>query len=308
MNNEKVLVEELKLRLLIREAIKIRSKQKNIEDKKLRSVLRYLVREASGIDADTEPAPQASTALSALADAYNQVLPVLKSGLRKLKRPEERRSYRAHVLLKLKSIFQNLEAMDIETQKIGEGPVQEQEEDEKLTVKIDDPDRVMPSDGSEDERFKSEPEPKLQPDEDDVEKLAIETEDPTGALRAFTTINNSNIEKILTDTRKLLPRSEDKEALKSYGMYNADLWLLTYEKELADEFSEPPAFDTVITAKPSGAQVQAPAQQFDVDKEPEISDFDFPDPEQADEDEGFDETEDFDEDRESAQVPNFGDF
>ena len=99
-------------------------------DRKLRSVLRYLVREASGIDADTEPAPQASTALSALADAYNQVLPVLKSGLRKLKRPEERRSYRAHVLLKLKSIFQNLEAMDVETQKIGEGPVQEQEEDE----------------------------------------------------------------------------------------------------------------------------------------------------------------------------------
>lgn len=298
-----MLVDELKLRLLIREAIKIRSAQKNFEEDKLRSVLRYIISE--GIDADTEPAPHDSTALSALADAYNQVLPVLKSGLRKLKRPEERRSYRAHVLLKLNSIFQNLEALDVTSQKIGEGPIQELEEDEKITVKVDDPDRIVPE--FEQERFKSEPKPKLEPDDDDIDKLAIETEDPTGARRAFATINNSNIEKILQDTRKLLPREEDREALKSYGMYNADLWMLTYEKELSDENGEAPAFDKVVTPRPSGAEVSPMAQQF-VDEGPEDLDVDFPDPEEEDEEEGFDENEDFDEDEESPEIPNFGDF
>ena len=45
-------------------------------------------------------------------------------------------------------------------------------------------------------------------------------------------------------------------------MYNIDLWLLTYEKELSDELGAPPAFDKVVTDKPAGAQVQAGAEQF----------------------------------------------
>lgn len=267
MNRKEKLLQEFKLRRLIRKAIELKHlkerKQRNNqlnEENNLRLVIRHLLNEGD-VDADANPAPYESTALNALADAFNQILPVLKSGLRKLNRPEERQSYRAHVLQKFKSMFANLEGLDNQGA-LGEGPVNEQEDD-TLTVKIDDPARVMPSDASEDERFKEEPKPKLDPDEEDVEKLAIDTEDPTGARRAFTTINNSNIEKILADTRKLLVRPEDKKEFKEYGLYNVDLWLLTYEKEVADENGEPPAFDKVIMPKPEGAQVKEPAQEFD---------------------------------------------
>lgn len=278
MNRKQQLLQEFKLRRLIRKAIKLKEIKKNnnkLQEAKLRQAIRILLLKEGDIDSDTNPAPYESTALNALADAFNQILPVLKTGLRKLKRPEERKSYRAHVLQKFESIFQNFEGLDINDAKLGEGPVNEQEDDEKLTIKIDDPSRVMPSDGGEDERFKEEPAPKLDPDETDIDQLAINTEDPTGARRAFTTINNSNIEKLLADTRRLLVRVEDKEEFKIYALYNVDLWLLTYEKEIADENGEAPAFDKVIMPKPAGAQTAGGAEEFEGSSEAafDMSDF-----------------------------------
>jgi len=261
MNRKEQLLQEIKLRRLIRKALKIRDKKQKLEEQKLRRVVRHLIAEGD-VDADTEPAPYGSTALSALADAFNSILPILKTGLRKLKRPEERQSYRAHVLQKFSDMFTNFEGLDAkEAGAIGESDLNEQEE-EGIKIKIDDPDRIMPSDGKEDPRFEQEVAPKPEGDDADIENLAIQTEDPTGARFAFNTINNSNIEKLLSDTRKLLPRDEDKQEFKDYAMYNVDLWLLTYEKEIADENGQPPAFDKVVTDKPAGAQVQAGAEQF----------------------------------------------
>lgn len=278
MNRKDQLLEEFKLRRLIRKALKLKEIKKKKEQEKqlldehnLRHVIRHLLSEGD-VDADTNPAPHASTALSALADAFNQILPVLKTGLRKLKRPEERQSYRAHVLQKFSDMFRNFEGLDAkESGVVGESDINEQEEDDSIKMKIDDPDRIMPSDGKEDDRFKEEPTPELAPDDSDIEKLAIETEDPTGARFAFNTINNSNIEKLLSDTRKLLPRDEDKQEYKDYAMYNVDLWLLTYEKELSDELGTPPAFDKVVTDKPAGAQVQGAAADFAADELPELT-------------------------------------
>ena len=261
MNRKQELLEEFKLRRLIKKAIKIKKIRTKKEEAKLRQAIRFILSEGD-VDADTNPAPYASTAVNALADVFNQILPILKTGLRKLKRPEERKSYRAHILQKFDSIFRNFEGLDV-TDKIGEGPVNEEGKDEKLTINIDDSARVMPSDGGEDERFKEEPKPKLDPDETDLNQLAIDTEDPTGARRAFSTINNSNIEKLLADTRRLLVRGEDKQEFKDYALYNVDLWLLTYEKEVADENGEGPAFDTVIMPKPKGAEVSTNAQEFE---------------------------------------------
>jgi len=280
MSRKDQLLQEFKLRRLIRRAIKLKQRKekteeskKLIEEKKLRKLVRHLIIEGD-VDADTNPAPHASTALSALADAFNQVLPVLKTGLRKLKRPEERQSYRAHVLQKFSDMFRNFEGLDAhESGAIGESDLNEQEDD-SIKIKIDDPDRIMPSDGKEDDRFKEEPTPELEPDDSDIEKLAIETEDPTGARFAFNTINNSNIEKLLSDTRKLLPRDEDKQEYKDYALYNVDLWLLTYEKELSDELGTPPAFDQVVTEKPAGAQTLGGAAEFEAEDMPDGGDID----------------------------------
>ena len=272
MTKKEELLQEIKLRRLIRKALKIRQKKKTLDDRvqleeelKLRKLIRHIITE--DVDADTNPAPYDSTALNALAEAFNQILPVLKTGLRKLKRPEERRSYRAHILQKFNSIFETFEGLDAQEGAIGESDINEQEEDE-IKVVIDDPDRVLPADGKENARFEPEPEPELEPDDKDVENLAIETEDATGARRAFATINNSNIEKVLADTRKLLPRPEDKQEFKDYALYNIDLWLLTYEKDLADESGVEPAFSKVVTDRPAGGVTAASAAQFEADDEP----------------------------------------
>ena len=92
--------------------------------------------------------------------------------------------------------------------------------------------------------------------------MAISTEDPTRARFAISTINNSNIEKLLSDKRKLLPTDQYKQEFKDYALYNVDLWLLTYEKELADEFGTAPAFNSTVTSKPTGAQITGGAQEF----------------------------------------------
>jgi len=268
-------MQEFKLRRLIRKAIElkhlkeIREKENQLkEENKLRMVVRHMLNEGD-VDSDTKPAPYSSTPLNALADAFNQILPVLKSGIRKLAKPEERLSYRAHVLEKFKSIFNNFEGLDSkesETAELGEGDgvVTEQEEDEKLTIKIDDPDRVMPSDGKEDERFKEkemDPEEQL---ETDFDSFKLAGENPTGARVAFETINDSNIEQVLSDKRKTISfNPEYKEEFKTYALYNVDLWLLTYEKELADSLGQEPAFTDTVVEKPSGAQVSPTAKEFE---------------------------------------------
>jgi hypothetical protein len=265
MKNQQQILNEMKLRRLIRKAIKIK-KDKNrkeeskslIEEGKLRKIIRTLLKEGD-VDSDTKPAPYESTALSALADAFDQILPILKTGLRKLRKGEERQSYRAHVLQKFDSMFSNFEGLDAK-QAIGESDLNEEE----LTVKLDDrPDDAMVVPDSEKDRFKPKEEPELEADDADIQSLAISTEDPTGARFAFSTINNSNIEKLLGDKRKLLPTDDYREEFKQYALYNVDLWLLTYEKELADELGSEPAFDTTVTERPEGAQVQATAQEFE---------------------------------------------
>ena len=291
MNKKEELFQEIKLRRLIKKAIKLKEakqrkqeKQIELEENKLRYLIRHLLLEGD-VDADTKPAPYESTALSALADAFDQILPILKTGLRKLRKPEERLSYRAHVLQKFESMFSNFEGLDAK-QAIGESDINEQEEDEQLTISIDNrPDEAMVVPDSEKDRFKPKEEPELEPDEADIESLAISTEDPTGARFAFSTINNSNIEKLLSDKRKLLPTGEYKEEFKDYALYNVDLWLLTYEKELADELGAQPAFNSTVTKKPTGAQVSGGAQEFagaPSGPDPEGAAPSGPDPEGAD--------------------------
>tara|TARA_B100000287_G_scaffold394952_1_gene409435 strand:+ start:15599 stop:16486 length:888 start_codon:yes stop_codon:yes gene_type:complete len=259
--------EEKKLRLLIREVLQLKNKKQMFEENQLRSVIRNLIVEGD-VDSDTKPAPYESTPINMLADAFNEILPIIKSGLRKLSKPEERESYREHVVEKFKSIFDGFEALDSgavgPAGALGESGLMEQETDvEGVNVKVDDPDRIMPSDGKEDDRFKED---KIDPEqefENEFQSFAKPGRNPTGARVAFETINKSNIETTLADKRKTLFDDADKQEFREFGLYNIDLWLLTYEKELADTKAQEPAFSEPMVDKPSGAKVSASAQEFE---------------------------------------------
>ena len=49
---------------------------------------------------------------------------------------------------------------------------------------------------------------------------------------------------------------------KEYCLFNADLWMLTYEKEFSDEKGQEMAFTETIMPRPSGAQISPSAQEF----------------------------------------------
>ena len=263
-------LQEKQLRKIIRQAIRIReiNKKQNLidtklQENKLRKVVRHIITEAD-IDADTKPAPYSSTPINMLADALSQILPIIKSGLRKLSKPEERQSYRAHVLSKMKSTFGGFESLDARSLgALGEGDLTEQESDNKISIELDDPDRVMPSDGKEDARFQKadmSPEDQLESDFEDFKEEGL---DPTGARVAFETINDSNIESVLADKRKALAQNpEYVEQFKNYTLYNIDLWLASFEEDLARTLGQQPAFTGVSTEKPSGAQVAGSAEKF----------------------------------------------
>tara|TARA_R100000008_G_scaffold73283_2_gene51696 strand:+ start:9115 stop:10023 length:909 start_codon:yes stop_codon:yes gene_type:complete len=269
--NKEELLQEIKLRRLVRKAIKIREaknklseKKELTEEKKLRKIIRYLLREGD-VRADTKPAPYESTPVNMLADAFNQILPVLKTGLRKLTKTEERQSYRIHVLEKLKSIFDNFDSLDLRDVggggAIGESDIVEQEEDEnKIVFNLDDPDRIVPD--IEKDRFKAKEKSPDDQEKEDFDNFAQPGTNPTGARVAFETFNDSNIETILSKKRQTLFDDEDKDQYKQFALYNADLWLLTYEEELSKELGQPPAYDTTIMPRPAGAKEAAPAEKF----------------------------------------------
>ena len=255
---KKHLSDEQKLRLLIREALKIKLNKKNSEEQTLRQVIRHYIAEAKEIDADGNPTPYESTPLVFLADAFNDILKTVKDGLRSLQEPEERASYRANMLEKFKNFFAKAEAFDAQKAgALGESDLDEQEV--KVTLDMDDDARVMPSDKSEDERFTPREKSDEEKADEEFDTEKVEGEDEQGAIWAFDVWNNSNIAATLSDKRKLLKRDDYRQTFKEYCLYNIDLWMITYEKDIAKEKGQQPAFEDAVMPKPAGAEVSPAA-------------------------------------------------
>jgi hypothetical protein len=253
-------IQEIKLRKLIRRAIRIseakktnKQKTKSLHEEKLRHVIRKLLLEKD-VDSDSKPAPASSTTESILKDAFNKILPVIEDGLRSLSEADERRSYRVHMLEKFKNIFKNIESMQI-PDSIGEGELEEAEGDVEVNIVDDDPEapsRVVPD--IEKKRFEEPKRSKEETAEDEFEKFRVPDLDPTGARIAYEAIENSNIKNVIESSLATLYKPEYKKQFKDYTMYNVDLWLVTYEQELAKEQGQEPAFTETIISEPEGAK------------------------------------------------------
>jgi len=271
MKKYEELAQEVQLRSLVSKAIKFKirreKKEKILQERKLRKIIKLLIYEAKEIDADKNPTPYESTALNVLAEAFNEILKTVKDGLQGLKRPEERLSYRMNMLYLFERSFARFEGFDSRSESdgvVGESDIMEQEEESlKVSLELDDPARIMPADESEHERFKPKEKSEEEKSKEAFDKEKIGGSDETGAIRAFTTWDNSNIEQTLSDARQLLPRPEDKKEMKEYCLYNIDLWMLTYEKEISQESGQEPAFTETIKPRPAGAELTPQAQEFE---------------------------------------------
>ena len=278
MASKEKFLQELKLRRLIRKAIKIRETKlrKNSQtmrgnEEKLRKLVRGLLKEGGDVDADTEPAPYKSTAMNMLIDVLNVVLPVIKTNLRKLTSGgEERVSYKEHIIQSFQDFFNNLnsnyqlgaeedvEGVEVPDVEVGDETTITEADD--IEIKIDDePDEIDADDAAirppSEEIKKEKPTPEDKEDSE-FEEFAMGGKNTIGARVAFDTINSSNMQSTIEKAYKILDSSEARQEYQQYFMYNIDLWLNKYEKELATELGQEPAFTENSVEKPVGAEIE----------------------------------------------------
>ena len=259
------LLEEIKLRKFIRKVIMLREekilqerKKVVLEEQHLRKVIRHLLTEAE-VDTDTEPVPYKSTAINFVNTVFGTVLKPIKTGLRTLTDGgEERVSYRDHIYQSLYDLFRTLSSVENagetpkDTEALAEQSINidikdDEEETDELAPDVDDPDEPEEKPSKEDE------------EEQEFKKFAIQGKDATGARVAFDTISNSNIEDTIQKYHRMLGDDEKRKQFEQYFMYNLDLFMIKYEKQLAGGLGQDPTFTEPVIPKPEGAIVREPA-------------------------------------------------
>ena len=197
------IVEELRLRKLIRKAIRIaESKRQNStekvlsEEQRLRKIVRNLIAEAEV--GDTEDSPYDSTGLNVLNTLFDNVLKTIETGYKELASSKEQRdSFASHMLKAVENIDIN----------VG----QDRPED-MADVRVDKA-------------------------EQEVEDFGIEGEDLTGRDKAYETFNK--VETQIVDAYKTLHNPEDVKAFYDGLLMNLDLYFKKFEDEIQPSVTAP---------------------------------------------------------------------
>ena len=233
------IVEELRLRKLIRKAIVIaeskrakKQESETLEEERLRRVIRNLIAEAEV--GDTEDSPYDSTGLNVLNTLFDNVLKTIETGYKELASSKEQRdSFASHMLKAVENTLAPLRAMDKSDQL---------EEDIDINVGQDRPEDMA--------------DVRVDKGEQEVEDFGIEGEDLTGRDKAYETFNK--VETQIVDAYKTLHNPEDVKAFYDGLLMNLDLYFKKFEDEI----------------QPS---VSAPETAADVQPEPDVEDTDLAD-------------------------------
>ena len=239
MNDRQEIVDELILREQIRKIIKIvrkREAEQLKEEQELRSVIRELIlAESSEVSKKT---PHRSTGINVLEDLFNKVLTNLETDYKSLTTsPEQRKSYRAHIVKGIMNILAPSRAMEDEPDKAPpeetglEEAVLDSLEEEDIDITIDPgeegpnlgPDAFLDIDADE-------------PEDEDTFTIAGQNE--TGRNKAQATFDGG-FQKNILDHYELLADDEDRDTFYDYLITNVKLWMDRWEDELAPELEEP---------------------------------------------------------------------
>tara|TARA_R100001086_G_scaffold191619_1_gene108993 strand:+ start:545 stop:1273 length:729 start_codon:yes stop_codon:yes gene_type:complete len=214
------IVEELRLRKLIRKAIRIaETKRKNsqdqylMEEERLRKVIRNLIAEAEV--GDTEDSPYDNTGLNTLNTLFDNILKTIETGYKELASSKEQRdSFASHMLRAVENTLAPLRALD---------KTDQLDEDIDINVGEDKPEDM------EDVRVDQE--------EKSKEDFGIEGEDLTGRDKAYETFNK--VETQIVDAYKTLHNQEDIKAFYDGLLMNLDLYFKKFEDEIKPDVSAP---------------------------------------------------------------------
>jgi len=239
------IVEELRLRKLIRKAIRIvetkktNSKDQQLsEEQRLRKVIRNLIAEAEV--GDTEESPYDNTGLNTLNTLFDNILKTIETGYKELASSKEQRdSFASHMLKAVENTLAPLRALDKSDQL---------DEDIDITVGEDKPEDMADI--------------RVDKEEQNKEDFGIEGEDLTGRDKAYETFNK--VETQIVDAYKTLHNQEDIKAFYDGLLMNLDLYFNKFEDEIKPEVEAP---ETAADTQPDPVTPAADPEDDDLDLE-----------------------------------------
>ena len=231
--NREQFLQELKLRKIIRKGISIVLEKKEtekqqalLEEQKLRSIIKDLLKETS-VD-DNDPAPHRSTGINVLEDLLKKIIPVLEDDFKKLTSSvEQRQSFRSHVIRAVEDTL----APPRVTSKAGE-------ESKLVSVKEVEVDIGGEGASPPDDAFIDiDDKAAVEEPPDEREEFGIPGQEETGRNMAFTSFKK--ISSNIVDSYDVLGSTEDKELYYDYLITNLKLYFDKFEADLSPEVEEP---------------------------------------------------------------------
>ncbi len=214
------IIEELRLRKLIKQAIQIveSKKSSNSDEDRLRKIVQTLLREdAVG---DTRDAPYDSTGLNTLNTLFDNILTQLEDGYKELATGKDQRdSFAAHILTNIVNTLAPLRALDNQ-----ESGLSEEIDIEVSTDKPEDMEDIRMSD-----------------EEKERESFTIKGLDLSGRDKAMATFKN--IETQIVDAYKTLHNPDDIKIFYDGLLQNVDLYFQKFEDEMAPSVEKPEIAD-----------------------------------------------------------------
>ena len=196
------LVEELKLRRLIQQAIRI------VESKKMRLTEDEV--------ADTNRAPYDNTGLNTLNTLFDNILKQLEQGYKELTTSKEQRdSFASHILKAVENVLAPLRALDSADQSLAE--------EVDIQVGQDRPEDMADVRMSDEDKKK--------------ENFTIGGADLSGRDKAYETFNK--VETQIVDAYKTLHNPEDIKAFYDGLLMNLDLYFKKFEDEMQPTVEKP---------------------------------------------------------------------
>mgnify|MGYP003655350025 CR=1 FL=1 len=239
MQDREEFLEELKLREYIRKAIRIveqkkakAKEQEQLNEQKLRSFVRELLKKEllTEKEAVADSPPHSSTGINVLEDLLKKIVPVLETDFKVLtSEPEQRKSFRAHVIHAVKNALAPARASAEDEVEAAGAPPAEPLAEADINVDVDEE--------GEGAAFIDIGGYGPEETEEEEDTFSIEGEDETGrnvAQKSF-----DKIEQNILDSYEVLAREEDKTVFYDYLLTNLKLYFDKFEDELRSNLTEP---------------------------------------------------------------------
>ena len=225
MINRDKFISELLLREYISNRILDKHQAKVLSEAKVRNTVRNLLHEAEGGES-----PASSTGINVLADLLKKIVPVLETDYKMLtSSPEQRQSFRAHIIQAVKNSLAPVTAAMTATDESIEYEIDLNLLSEKISIDVgEDEDETEEVEG---EFINIDPESGAEEDE-----FGIDGQNETG--RNFAQDTFSKVEKQVVDAYDKLGDDEDRKLFYDYLLTNLMLYFDKFEDELMLELPQ----------------------------------------------------------------------